>query len=771
MGQGAAAFLSGILLLQELPQLPAAGWIAAAALLVPIASLVSFLRLPACCLAGFAWAALHAHLILTNELPRDLEGQDLFVEGEVIAIPERRAGVVSFEFDAVSMWRPDSGESVSVPGRIRLGWYRDAPELTAGERWRLLVRLKRPHGFANPGGFDYEGWLYRHRIRATGYVRPDSRNARLEAAPGAAPLQFFRQRLGARIAAAMFEREFAGVVVALAIGDYQWVTREQWEVFRRSGTTHLVAISGLHVSMVASIAFFIALRIWSRFGAAQLVPAPWIAAVAALACAGGYAALAGFSVPTQRAMIMVAAAMHAVLGSRAREPWNMFFLALWGVLVLDPLAVMDAGFWLSFGAVAIILLGMGHRHGRGTLWWRWGRLHMLIGIGLAPPLLALFQQLPLGSPLANFIAVPWVSLAVPVVLAGAVLILPFPDLGALLLQLAEGMLALLWPLLDAIADAPWLQWTRPAPAGWMFVAAAAGALLAIAPRGMPGRMAAIALLLPALSVSAPAPPPGALQLVVLDVGQGLSAVVRTREHVLIYDSGPRFSPDFDAGSAVVLPWLRQHSVRDVDMLLLSHGDNDHAGGAAALLEELRIARLMSSTRSAVPGHEAELCQRGMSWTWDGVVFEIIYPDRAGRGRRNDDSCVLRITAGGTVILLPGDIESRAENALLAAGEDVRADVIVAPHHGSRTSSSISFVDAVAPAEVVFSTGYRNRWGFPHPEVKARYDAVGARAWNTAAHGAVEMRISAEGGIETISAWREVRHRYWHEPAPERSGAN
>lgn len=772
MGQGSAAFLSGILLLQQLPQLPVVWWIAAGAALLPFALRWPFLRLPACCLAGFSWALLHAHLILSHELAHELEGQDLLAEGEIVAIPEQRSRTVTFEFNADRLWRPASGEAVPVPGRMRLSWYQDAPDLRAGERWRLRLRLKRPHGFANPGGFDYEGWLYRHRIRATGYVRADRENLRLAEAPGSAPLQYFRQRIGEGIAAALPKQKLAGVVTALAIGDYQRITRAQWEVFRRTGTTHLVAISGLHVSMVASLTFLVALRAWSRIGPVQRIPAPWIAAVAALTSAASYAALAGFSVPTQRALVMVAAVMWAVLGSRARAPWSMFFLALWCVLLLDPLAVMDAGFWLSFGAVAIILLGMGHRLGRGNWWWRWGRLHLLIGVGLAPPLLALFQQLPLGSPIANFIAIPWVSLVVPIVLAGAALILPFPALGAPLLQLAEGMLALLWPLLDVIAAASWLQWSRPAPAGWMLIAALAGAALAIGPRGFPGRAAALMLLLPAMTFQPPAPPPGALWLTVLDVGQGLAVVVRSREHVLIYDTGPRYGPDFDAGGAVILPWLRHYGIHELDMLLLSHGDNDHAGGAVSLLEELRIARLMSSTRAAVPDHEAELCRRGMSWSWDGVDFDVLYPDAealAGRGR-NDASCVLRIAVGATVILLPGDIEARAEKALLAHGEDVRADIMVAPHHGSRTSSSVGFLDAVAPREAVFATGYRNRWRFPHTDVQARYDAVGARSWNTAVDGAVEMRISAAGEITSTSAWREVRHRYWHEPVRERSGS-
>jgi len=316
---------------------------------------------------------------------------------------------------------------------------------------------------------------------------------------------------------------------------------------------------------------------------------------------------------------------------------------------------------------------------------------------------------------------------------------------------------------------PWLQWSRPAPGGWILAAALFGAALAVAPRGFPARWAALVLLLPAMTWQAPTPAPGAVWLTVLDVGQGLAAVVRTRHHVLIYDTGPRFGPDFDAGSAVILPWLRQHGVRDLDMLLISHGDNDHAGGAPALLSELRIARLVASAGTAVPGYAADPCRRDMSWRWDGIDFRILLPEAGAAGRRNDDSCVLRIAAGDTVILLPGDIEARAERKLIARGEDLRAHLLVAPHHGSRTSSSAAFLDAVAPREVVFATGYRNRWGFPHPDVLARYESTGARIWNTAAHGALEIRVSPSGEIASTSSWRELRQRYWHERVVERSG--
>ena len=760
MGQGATAFLSGILVFQQLPFLPPLAWawlgVAAAAL----AWRCPVLRFPAWFIGGFLWTLLHAHHILSAGLPVDLEGQDLLAEGVIAAVPEGGSRATRFEFDVERLSRGD--EVLPVPGRIRLSWYDDAPALAAGERWRLKVRLKRPRGFANPGAFDYEGWLYRKRIRATGYVRADPLNG-LVAEAGDYPLQRLRQRIGERIVAALPERELRGVVLALAIGDYQYIERAQWEVFRRTGTTHLVAISGMHVSMIAGLLFVAVRWAWARGGTGALRwPAPHAAAIAGMIGALGYAALAGFSVPTQRAVVMVAAVMTAILLRRGRALFHTFMTALLLVLLYDPLAVMDSGFWLSFGAVATILFGMSARVGAGGWWWRWGRLHVLITIGLAPALLVLFQQLPLGSPIANFIAVPWVSLAVPFVLLGTALLGPLPALGALILGLAEWMLSLLWPLLDAVAGAAWLQWSQHAPAGPALALALAGVVLLLAPRGLPGRWLGVLFLLPAVLVQPARPAPGEVWFTLLDVGQGLSAVVTTSEHVLVYDTGARFSPDFDAGSAVVLPYLRHRGLRSIDVLLVSHGDNDHVGGAAAVLREMPVGRIVASEAHRIPERPLQDCADGLSWEWDGVRFDVVPPPHGAGFRRNDASCVLFVEAGGARILLPGDIEARSEALLLRSGRDLGAQVLVAPHHGSRTSSTLPFVRAVAPRYVLFPVGYRNRWSFPHAQVVARYEEIGASLYGSAEHGAITVRISAAGDVEPPRLHRERWRRYWQD---------
>lgn len=763
MGQGSTSFLLGVLAFQRLPELPAVAWALVLVPLVPLAFRFRLLRLPAACVAGFLWSLLCAHHILATGLAPALEGRDLEAEGLIVSIPERLDRMVRFQFLIEHM--REGGRELASPGRVRLSWYDDAPALRAGERWRLRLRMKRPHGFHNPGGFDFEGWLYQNRIRATGYVRPADTNRHLEAFDPGFSLQRLRQGLFERMGAALDGRAQGGVVAALAIGERQGISRAQWEIFRRTGTTHLVAISGLHVGMISGLVFFIVRRLWGRLGVLPLYwPAQQAAALAALAAALVYAALAGFPVPTQRTVIMIGVVMFAVLFRRHHTSTQTLLAALLCVLLYDPLAVMNSGFWLSFGAVAAILFGMNRRAGREAWWLRAGRLHVLVAVALAPPLLVLFQQVSLVSPLANLVAVPWVTLGVvPLVLAGCALQVLAPALGDPLLRLAEILLSWLWPLLERLASWDALQWTQHAPPLWATLAAVAGVILLIAPRGLPGRWLGLVWLLPALSVAPPRPPAGELWFTLLDVGQGLAAVARTRDHVLVYDTGPGFGPDFDAGSAVLLPFLRTYGLDRIDTLIIGHGDNDHIGGAAALSETIGVGRVLSSVPGRIPWWPAEHCRRGQSWEWDGVRFEILHPARAEALHGNDASCVLRISNDSGAVLLTGDIEARAEARLLDADpRALSADVLVAPHHGSKTSSSAPFVARVGARHVLFPAGYRNRWGFPHPAVEERYRGAGARLYRVAESGALTVRLPATGTVVPPVAYRDEFLRYWHD---------
>lgn len=466
--------------------------------------------------------------------------------------------------------------------------------------------------------------------------------------------------------------------------------------------------------------------------------------------------------------------MAAVVAGRPLRAGRTLALALFAVLLLDPLAVGGAGLWLSFGAVALILYAMGGRLGRAgtradgspagrpdagavsgpgaTLWWRWGRVHLVVALGLAPLTLALFQEASLVAPLANLVAVPWTTaVVVPLTLLGTATLAVSDALAAAVLWLAGGATALLWWWLDTLAAAPLAAW-RLAVAGWTLVPAVLGAVWLLAPRGWPGRALGVVGLLPLLFSPPSLPPPGAFRLTVLDVGQGLAAVVQTRRHVLVYDAGPRYRSGFDTGRAVVLPYLRAAGVTRLDTVVISHAGMDHRGGLGAVRAALPVGRLLAGDTERPPGSEP--CRRGQRWRWDGVSFRILHPAVPRSG--NDGSCVLRVAADGRSVLLTGDLEAVGEGALLAAGVEPTT-VVVAPHHGSRTSSTPAFVAATAPAYVVFSTGYRNRYGFPDPVVAARYRAQGARLLDTAAAGAVTIRT---GGGLAVERYRDAARRYW-----------
>ena len=762
----AAALLGAISIFQLSSELPAPEWLLPLLAVTVLLYWVRRLRILATFCFGLAWSLIHAHFLLPEPLPKELEGKDVEVVGVVDSLPVVDGSRLRFELRLEEAYR--LGEPVRIDGRLRLSWYQKEKdtEMRPGQRWRLQVRLKRAHGMANPGGFDYERWLYKRDIRATGYVRSGVVNQLLNESAGL-PLQRLRHDLRQHLRQVLEERPQAALLIALAMGDRADITPEQWRVFTASGTNHLMAISGLHIGLVAGMAYLLFTTIWRWSRAGERIAAPKVGVVVALLAAAMYAALAGFAVPTQRALTMLIVGLGA-MGLQRHVAWGrVLALAMIAVLLLDPFAMLEVGFWLSFAVVAAFLLFMGGTGSKDTLWLRWGRASWVAFIALLPLLALFFGQLPLISLVANVVAVPWTSLiVVPLTLLGTGLLNIAEPIAVIFLFMADQALSWQWYLLEKL-----VQWVPAhsvtAPPPLLIGLALIGVIWLLAPVGWPHRWLGLLPLFALLFHQPQRPAEGDFRFTLLDVGQGLAAVVETHNHVMVFDTGPRFSDRFDTGDAVVAPYLRSAGWHQIDTLVVSHGHNDHIGGVWSLLEALPAGRILTSVvhkldRAAVA---PEPCRAGQSWQWDGVKFTVLHPDdpEGIHMHGNNDSCVVRITGEGGTLLLTGDIEAYAENVLLETySDDLRSDVLVVPHHGSNTSSGPSFVAAVRPRMALFASGYRNRHRFPHPKVEQRYAGIGAAMLNTGYLGAITLDFRAMEGT-TLRCERVARRRYWQNP--------
>jgi competence protein ComEC len=756
------AFLSGILIVLQFPELPPL-WLQLTLVSASIGCLAcrnKALRITGFMLLGCCWAMLRAGMILSHELDPALEGRTLAAEGQVVSLPEYREGRTRFEFRIDRLIAAD-GQNHTSPGKVRLSWYGAPADILPGQIWRLTVRLKRPYGFSNPGGFDYEAWLFRQQIRATGYV-PDKGKQQYTGKIHGQYINRLRYYLRAGILNLVENRSFAGLITGLSLGDRSLIDSGARDILIRTGTNHLLAISGLHIGLVAGLFYVLARRLWSLSGILPLyIAAPRIALWAAITGASGYAVLAGLSIPTQRALIMVTVVMLGLFSHRRYAISHILCVALGLVLLLDPFAALDAGFWLSFSAIAIIAYGMSCRVDTDSLWWRWGRTQYLIGIGLMPLLVMLFGQYPLTGFPANLISIPWVSfIVIPLVLSGTVLMNLIEPVGRFCLQLAESALGLLWPFLEWLAGMDQAVWQQASFPVWVLVMAVIGSMILLQPAGLPARWVGAVWLLPLVFPLQPIPDEKEVWFTLLDVGQGLSAVVQTRNHALVYDTGARFSEDFNAGSAVVVPYLRQAQIRHIDSLIISHGDNDHIGGAADVLAAFPQTQVLTSVPDKIHHHAVTGCHAGQSWQWDGVDFSVLHPAENDLFKGNNRSCVLKINNGNRTILLTGDIEKQVEHRLVEKyGRALAAHILVAPHHGSKSSSTPGFINTVAPDMVLFPAGYRNRYRFPNQDIIERYEYRGVRMHDTARHGAITIKITQAG--MTISSHRHSARRFWH----------
>lgn len=750
----------------------------------------------ACLLAALlgAWAAagLRATELQQQALAPALEGVDLALTGVIDALPQADDGVQRFQFAVESA--AAQGQRVAVPPLVRLAWYpprrraqrADAaqapdaqeqapPVLRAGDRWRFTVRLVAPHGNLNPHAFDYELWLWERGIRATGYIRAGPRDAPPELLQRRAGRwverlrQSARDRIAQTLPASALRDGTAGVVTALATGDQRAIHRDDWDVFRITGVAHLVSISGLHISMIAWLAALAIGALWRGLARCQrrlpfdplaLASAPHAALLGGLVVAAAYAVFSGLGIPAQRTLVMLACVVLLRVAG-LRWPWWLTWLwACWAVLVLDPWALLQAGFWLSFVAIGILfvtgdLLPQERRGGLRRYLPDLLRTQGRVTVALAPLTLMLFGQASVVGLLANLFAIPWVTLVLtPAALLG--LALPWAW------QLASWAAVPLLAALRVLAHWPGAQLTVAAAPLALGAAALVGALLLVQRLPWALRLAGLPLVLPLLLWQPPRPAAGAFDLLAIDIGQGNAVLVRTARHALLYDTGPRYSAGSDAGARVILPLLQALGERP-DQVVLSHRDSDHTGGAAALRAAFPEVPVLASIRAGDEPHGVQVterCRAGQRWRWDGVEFEVLYPDAAAAARArspNAMSCVLRVRAAAATALLVGDIEAPQEALLLAAGAPLASDLLLVPHHGSKTSSSAAFLDAVQPRVALVQSGYRNRFGHPAPAVMARYRERAIAVFDSPRCGAMRWRSEQPGRVECE---RQTRPRYW-----------
>lgn len=738
------------------------------------------LALVALALLGFGATGLRANAYLVDGLNPALEGRDLRVTGVVTNLPQRSEAGLRFRFEVESATL--DGQRAHLPPRLDVAWYgesalsaaglsRPLPNVQAGERWAITLRVKAPHGTRNPHGFDYELWLWEQGVQAAGYVRAGAKDpapqrlAQTWRYPVALARQIVRERINAQVA----QHQTAGVLAALVVGDQAAIERADWDVFRATGVAHLVSISGLHITMFAWGAALLVGWLWRRSGAlCTVLPAPQAALLGGVLLATGYAVFSGWGVPAQRTCLMLATVALLRL-SGARWPWTMVWMLACAVVVaFDPWALLQSGFWLSFVAVGVLFAtdsGAYNDHSTRANGLK-GKLlsglreQWVITVALTPLTLLLFGQVSVVGLAANALAIPWVTLVVtPLAMAGVVL--PW------LWDVAAGAMGWLLAYLQWLASWPWAVVTVAVPPLWVAVAGVLGGVALVLPWQWSMRLLGVPLLLPVLLWRAPVPAAGQFELLAADIGQGNAVLVRTARHALLYDAGPRYSLESDAGHRVLAPLLQALQVR-LDTVVLSHRDMDHVGGASAVLTQQPQATVISSIEADNPLQTQRAIQRcvaGQHWEWDGVAFDILHPQDADYdtpAKSNAMSCVLRISNGAQTALLVGDIEQPQEARLVGQGANLKANVLVVPHHGSKTSSSGAFLDTVAPQTAIVQSGYRNRFGHPAPLVLERYQERSITVVDSPHCGAYTWQSwQAQNG----ACMRVQGLRYWHHRVP------
>jgi competence protein ComEC len=767
---GALAILAGTVLLQALPVLPPR-WLDAAlavSALIGLAACAHWRKhawpwLLPFAIGAFAWTAWRADIAMQARLPHALEKQDILVTGMVKGLPQAQDGSTRFEFNVAHA--EFEGRAMPVRGRVRLSWYasrrHDVPVIEPCSTWRLRVRMKRPHGLVNPGGMDFERSALQKGIIATGYVREDQANAGLNQG---VCVDGLRARVASVIEAALpGDAHAARLLRALSVGDERALDEHDWQVVRATGISHLIAISGFHVGLAAVFGAWLVRLAWWLFPSLGLrLARPLAEATVAFPAALAYGALAGFGLPTTRTLLMIAVVAGWRLLRRGGGFGEGFGLALATILIVDPLSVLSAGFWLSFAGVALLAWTLARDSGwRGHLK-EIGLAPLLMTLALLPLTVWFFGQASLVAPLANLVAVPFVSFViVPIDLAACALLFAWPWAGRLLLHACAHLVDALWWVLLHLASWPAAMQYLPETSFLAFGLACIGAVWLLAPRGVPARALGALALLPLCWPRATLPADGAFRATIIDVGQGLSVLVRTRSHALLVDTGARYPSGFDLGEAAVVPTLHALGVQHLDGLVISHGDNDHSGGAVSVLSAYPRTPVWGGEPARGPVSMRQ-CEAGQHWRWDGVDFRVLRPPVPVMAQGNDAGCVLLVSGGGGRLLLPADTSSKVERDIARAVPPGPPLVLVVPHHGSKTSSSLVYLEALHPLLAIASTGYLNGYHHPAPEVVARYADLRIPLLDTPDTGAVRIAFPADASPRVELEERLRQARYWRE---------
>lgn len=755
----------GTLLLPNIPpSIHVLSWLflALSLLLVKTNQIISVLCLIIC---GFGYMALHINNHLQHSFATDLEGQQISIVGTISSIVTENADKkLKFLFNVnkisnmTSKWR--------LPAKVQLSWDRPSASLKPGDTWKLLVKLKRPRNYANPGSFDIEKMVFQQRIVAFGHVLASKDNSLLHRSIFHSSINKTRQYILSVLSRHLNKQKFSSVIIALILGVKASLSLKYMDVLQTTGTAHLLAISGLHIGICASMCFFMLRILWRYVPVRWLfMPAPWLAACGAICISSMYAILSGLAIATQRALIMLIVSLLGVLLKRKVSSVHGFCLALLSVLLIDPFAIMSMGFWFSFTAVGLLIYALSGRmqvfKGYGKIY-TWLKMQLVMTVGMLPLNLLFFGKSSVIAPIANVIAIPWVSFIVlPFSILAALLTLSIRDAGAFMLLIAEKSFGYLWPFLTKLAQLPSYAWQVPEQHWFMSIFCAVLATFWLfMPRGIPGKCFSILGFMPLFFVKPIVIPYGQAEFTLLDVGQGLSAVVRTKQHVLVYDTGAKLSDSFDLGSRVVAPYLQSLGIKKLDTLLISHADNDHIGGALGLLNMFPAKNIITNDHKHLAAYQLTACIAGYNWEWDGVTFTILHPDLwETNKKRNDQSCVLMVQAGEHKLLLTGDIEKRTEQQLIKRyGQQLQADLMLVPHHGSKTSSSLEFLQIVRPKYALIPVGYKNRYGHPKPEILQRYHELNIAILRSEYDGAISFRL---GSDLLPHRYRRDRQKFWN----------